>query len=490
MLYERGIYPASTYIFKHALTREVVYDSILSKNRKQLHSKIAHAIEEIYGDNICDCYGILSNHCMASDEYEKSAEYARLEARKCQKAASFKDAIEYAKRIVGCIEKLPQTGDVQKRLIDARVRLSTYCLNLNYQIEAKNAVEPVIQLALDLNYQKSLPGIYAAMGQYHIWVEEDFSKGSQYLKDVFKIAAKAGDFVVLWFANFMLGNFVLNNYQFDESMACFKTCLDLSTFSNRLAGISSAKSGLAVNYILQGKTDLALQISKEAMDTAADSGDIVVMQFAYTSRGLSSYFKGLFLEAEKYLLEGLSLYGKASAVGWRALAAGFLSFAYEDMGEYEKAEEYHQICISILEDEKFTPSWQNVHKLFLTKIKILKHRLDIKLKDLNAIIASHEKNKLAVCESFGTRCIAEIYMHIDDQHMAEAEAWIKRAIDFNTKHETKWELARDYVLYADWFQKKANMSKARENLTTAIGLFKECGADGWVEKYEKDLINL
>ena len=82
LLYERGIYPNSTYIFKHALTREVVYDSILTKKRKQIHEKIARAIEEIYGDNICDYYGVLANHCMACEDYEKGAEYARLEARK------------------------------------------------------------------------------------------------------------------------------------------------------------------------------------------------------------------------------------------------------------------------------------------------------------------------------------------------------------------------------------------------------------------------
>ena len=65
-------------------------------------------------------------------------------------------------------------------------------------MKQKNAVEPVINLALDLNYQKRLPGIYAAMGIYYIWVEEDFSKGKQYLKDVFEIAAKVGDYFTLY----------------------------------------------------------------------------------------------------------------------------------------------------------------------------------------------------------------------------------------------------------------------------------------------------
>ena len=45
LLYERGVYPNSTYIFKHALTREVVYDSILTKRRKEIHAAVAEAME-------------------------------------------------------------------------------------------------------------------------------------------------------------------------------------------------------------------------------------------------------------------------------------------------------------------------------------------------------------------------------------------------------------------------------------------------------------
>jgi len=60
LLYERGIYPHSTYIFKHALTREVVYDSILSSRRKRLHAEIGDAIEETYRDNLDEHYEALA----------------------------------------------------------------------------------------------------------------------------------------------------------------------------------------------------------------------------------------------------------------------------------------------------------------------------------------------------------------------------------------------------------------------------------------------
>ncbi len=490
LLYERGIYPQSTYIFKHALTKEVVYDSILTKRKKQLHAKVAGAIEDIYKDDICYHYGVLSDHCIACEDYEKGAEYARFEAMKYQKAASYRGAVEYAKRSLTCLEKLHSTEDVQRRVIDARVMLSISYQSLNYYIEAKEAVEPVIDLALNLNYQKGILGIYAAVGLYYCWVEEDFVKGTQYLKKVFEISAKVGEYLTLWFSNYHLGSAIVSNHQFDESISYIKTSLDLDLLSKNLTAIALAKSGLALTYNWQGKTNRALQISTEALQSATESGDIIALQTAYTTQGMSYYHKGLFREAEKYLLEGMGLYEKAAIPSWGAVASGYLGFTYGDMEDYAKAEKYHTKCIFIMEDARFLPSWLNVHKLFVARAKILNHQSAVDLHELNTLIAAHEKNRLAVCESFGTRGIGEIFLHIDDNHMDEAEAWIRRAIKANTGYGTKWNLARDHALYADWFKKKKDIPKAREQLTKAIDLFRQCDADGWVTRTEPELARL
>ena len=69
--------------------------------------------------------------------------------------------------------------------------------------------------------------------------------------------------------------------------------------------------------------------------------------------------------------------------------------------------------------------------------------------------------------------------------------WIKKAIEADNRNGMIWwHLGRDYALYAELFKRKRDQSKAKENLNKAIDIFKECGADGWVEKYEKDLAEL
>ena len=88
LIYERGVYPQSSYIFRHALTREVVYGSILARRRGELHCQIANAIEAIHKDNLSEYYEILSEHCYHGGDFVRAANYAKRASRKAEKGAS------------------------------------------------------------------------------------------------------------------------------------------------------------------------------------------------------------------------------------------------------------------------------------------------------------------------------------------------------------------------------------------------------------------
>jgi hypothetical protein len=88
------------------------------------------------------------------------------------------------------------------------------------------------------------------------------------------------------------------------------------------------------------------------------------------------------------------------------------------------------------------------------------------------------------------RYIVEILLNIDKAQISDAEDWIKRAIDSAKKSGMCWFLGNSYALYAELFKRKGEQSKFKAKLSKAIEIFKECGADGWVEKYEKELIEL
>jgi len=123
-------------------------------------------------------------------------------------------------------------------------------------------------------------------------------------------------------------------------------------------------------------------------------------------------------------------------------------------------------------------------KISIALAKVMNNEKDI---NLNEVYKWYEDIKSKYVGGWVQNYIGKILLSIDDQHISEAEDWIKRAIETNQKYCMMWNLARDYALYADLFKRKGDLVKAKEKLNRSIEIFKKCGADGWVERYEKEL---
>ncbi len=485
LLYERGIYPQSTYIFKHALTREVVYDSILTKRKKKLHDEIGNAIAELYKDNIDEHYGVLSEHYITSENYEKGAEYSILAAKKARKEASFNDAIVYGETSANCLEKLPRTEDVEKRIIDAKVTLGLYYNQMFQHFEAKEAVEPIIELALERDYKRRISQIYTIIGTYSLMVEGDYPKALQYLEEALKIAEKLEDRLSLFLASHWIGHVLAESCEFERALHHVEKALEINVAANVPWGISAIKGCISMTvYNNQGRADLGYQLSQESLKFAEESGDTWSKADAYTYHGCSCYLKGFLDEAEERLLKAIAVCERINFLSLGSLASFLLGETYFDRREYQKSQDYHGTAISLLEHCGVWPSITSSNKMALARAKVMNNEKDI---DLESIYKYEEENKMKLYDGMMARYISEILFHIDDKQMSEAEDWIKKAIETDKRNGTIWNLGRDYAHYAELFKRKGDQPKAKENLRKGIEIFKECGADEWVKKAEKEL---
>jgi tetratricopeptide (TPR) repeat protein len=488
LLYERGIYPQSNYIFKHALTREVVYDSILTKRKKKLHDEIGNAIERLYKKSIEEHYGLLVEHYTAGDDNEKAAQYSKLAGKKAEKTGSLSDGIAYARRSIACLEKLPQSEDVQKKLIDTRTVLGLYYLQMNYNVEAKESVDPIIGLVIAQNYKRRLSQIYSIMGTYYYMVEEDFPNGFKYLEDALKISEELNDILTLFMAKYWLGLGLCFDCQFDRALPYLEKTLEINIATNTLWGISALKAVMSYFvYFLSGRINLAHQTSEEAVQTAEESGDIYSKAIAHTSRGVSCYGKGLMEGAIEDLLKANVLCEKINFFSWNSIAHHFLGGTYFEIGEYQKSKEHYEKAVRLIEHNRFLPSWLDLNKINLAISQVMSNQYDIDLESLYRYVA---QNRVKIYDGWIPGHISQLLLNIDDQHMGEAEDWIKKAIEADKRNDMMFRLGRNYALYAELFKRKDDKSKAKENLAKAIDIFKECGSDGWVKKYEEELASL
>jgi tetratricopeptide (TPR) repeat protein len=465
----------------------VAYDSILTKRRKQIHNKIARTIEEIYGENICDCYGVLANHCMACEDYEKGAEYARLEAKRLQKAASIRDAIEYAKRSITCLEQLPQTEANQKKLIDARTTLAHYYANIDFHCQAKEAAEPILDLAVALNYRKRLPAIYTAIGNHYLWVEEDSHKGLELIDKAMKIAEEVADYPSFVSLLISSGAFLPFISEFKEAHKRLQQSLDFSLMVKNKTGIAFSKAITSMCYIIEGKVNPAYEFAREALELAQETGDAFIKGTTYAFYCAACYQKGLFDEAKTHLLEWASLYERVVSISSNGWAYGHLIAIYFDLKAYNDAVICCDKIIQIMENGNYMPSVVIFAQSSLTRAKALRHDQDIELSEL---FAGYQNYKVTFWKGGTARNIGDILLNMDGDHLSDAEVWFQKAIEEDTRNGMRWQLASDHAFYADWFKKKGDIQGAKEQLTKAIDLFKECGADGWVTKTEQELASL
>jgi class 3 adenylate cyclase len=113
-IYEKSLFPELEYIFKHALTQEVAYNSLLLKIRKEIHEKIARAVEELYLESIDKFCEVLAYHYRQSGNQVKAVEYLILSAKRAAERFANEEAMAFCEEALKILDQITATEESQK----------------------------------------------------------------------------------------------------------------------------------------------------------------------------------------------------------------------------------------------------------------------------------------------------------------------------------------------------------------------------------------
>jgi predicted ATPase len=111
-LYEQPAFPESEYIFKHALTQEVAYGTVLQEQRKALHERTGQALEALYAATLPEHYSDLAHHYRRSANTEKAIMYLQLAGQQAVQRSAHTEAIT---QLTTALELLPTLPDTRER---------------------------------------------------------------------------------------------------------------------------------------------------------------------------------------------------------------------------------------------------------------------------------------------------------------------------------------------------------------------------------------
>lgn len=110
-IYEQPAFPESDYTFKHALTQEVAYDSVLLERRRTIHERTAAALEGMFSAALDDHLGELAHHYNRSGNAAKAIEYLRRAAEQAGVRSAYNDALGYAREALRWLGTMPESRE-------------------------------------------------------------------------------------------------------------------------------------------------------------------------------------------------------------------------------------------------------------------------------------------------------------------------------------------------------------------------------------------
>jgi class 3 adenylate cyclase len=110
-IYEQPTFPEVEYIFKHALTQEVAYNSMLIERRKVLHERTAQAMEEVYRHRLEDHYSELAHRYTRSGNTQKAVDYLQLAGQQAVQRSAHAEAISHLTTALELLKTLPDTPE-------------------------------------------------------------------------------------------------------------------------------------------------------------------------------------------------------------------------------------------------------------------------------------------------------------------------------------------------------------------------------------------
>jgi class 3 adenylate cyclase/tetratricopeptide (TPR) repeat protein len=218
-LYETSLFPEREYTFKHALTHEVAYGSLLQERRRALHARIVEALEALAGDRLSEQVEHLAHHALRGEVWDKALAYSRQAGEKTMARSAYREAVGYVEQALHALPHLPETRDTREQAIDLRLALRSALLPLGDLGRILACLREAEALAEAVDDPRRLGQVSRFLSNYFSFIGK-YDQAIAAAQRVLALATAGGDDVLGGFANQYLGRAYHAQGVYQRAIAC------------------------------------------------------------------------------------------------------------------------------------------------------------------------------------------------------------------------------------------------------------------------------
>jgi predicted ATPase len=340
LIYEKALFPELACMFKHALTHEVAYNSLLLQRRKELHGVIARAIEDLYSDRLAEHFEVLAYHFAKAEDRGKALDYLVKAAQKATNSFANREAVAlYEQALDACRLQGPH--------VDLGLVLSIHQALAGLYIvlsEFDRAQASAEQARLVAGQRGDAVGEAAALATlgFGAALAHEFELAIEHCDRAIGLAGEIA-------ANAIVANAYLSKSmvyavtaRLVEGRAAMAQALEISAAANDIPDLVMAKSfsGHYLNW--EGNYREAILVQAEAVDLARQHHLTFPLFWSLWQHGVALTGNGRYDDALSILEEGIVVCEKAGEEIMRHRILNTLGWVYLECGDLEAAVEFNR----------------------------------------------------------------------------------------------------------------------------------------------------
>jgi tetratricopeptide (TPR) repeat protein len=494
-LYETRLFPEPEYTFKHALTHEVAYGSLLQERRRLLHARIVAALEQHYADRLAEQVEPLALHAFRGAVWDKAVTYARQAGARARDRAVFHQAATYFEQALAALGHLPDTPDTRGLAIDLR-------LDLRSAIYPLGELEQVLVYLREAAVLAEVLGDQRRLGQVSVSLAIHFSQAGEpdhtltFGQRALAIAADLEDVGLTVTAQQQLGQAYRSLGDFRRAVECFHknmACLhgELLRECFGLPGLASvvSRSFLILSLAECGAFAEGRAVAEEGVRLAEAADHSFSCVQAYMAVGFRALRQGDLLQAIPVLERALDLVQGAHIRLLVPRVAAPLGAAYALTGRttdalplLEQAVE-QALAMRYMFDHGLQVAW-------LGEAYLLAGRLDEAYTQAQHALAFSRAQQERGHEAYALRLLGECHARHAPPEVEPAETYYRQALTLAEALGMRPLQAHCHHGLGRLYSHTGQRKQARVALTTAIDMYRAMDMTFWLPQAEAALAQM
>jgi class 3 adenylate cyclase/tetratricopeptide (TPR) repeat protein len=486
-LYETRLFPDAEYTFKHALTHEVTYGTLLQDRRKALHARIVDAIERCYPDRLAEHIERLAHHAVRGEMWEPAVTYLDQAGGKAMARSANREAVTYFEQALTALAHMPETREALEHAIDLRFGLRTALFPLGEFQQIFGRLREAEGLARALNDQRRL-GQMAVYMCHNLYITGHPTEALASGQSAQALAESLGDVPLKVTATLYLGVACMSAGDYPRAAELLTQVPQLlgGLARNRL-GLAGFPAVLAASYLTQvcaerGEFAAGITHGQEGIRLAETLDHPYSLAWAHWVLAYLQMTRGELGPAIGLLQRGLALSREWNLAYYSVTFTALLGYAHALSGRVAEGIPLLDYALSANEtlgNATFKP----LSLAHLGESYLLAGRLDDALTFTRRALTFARERGQRPYEAWALRGLGDVTAQSDSP--GHADGHYRDALALADELGMRPLVAHCHLGLGKLFRRLGNTDQARDHLATAATMYREMEMGLWLEQAER-----